>query len=700
MEKIAFTIYLAVLVISPLLFGAVHAYAYSFCFFLILLASILLVGHNIRRDRRSGERFFYYPRTGLKLVFYMVFIFLVLQGLGLGSSLVELLSPQSLDVQAKAFEVTGLSRSEALAPYIYPVRMSLVRWTVYGLFFLGLSQVLNSRKRIDLLCFCLLVTAGFISVYGIYQAYAGDQQIWWFSGYGGDVRGTYINRNHFAGLMAMALMLATGFACSLTGRYYRRSSDKPETKRVKMSRLLSLEQIYSKRAFILFCGVIIGLGLVLSASRGGIISAACGLLLLGLFYVSRKSQRRNGFIVLAIFLLIGGYGLNVGLEHTIERFQKEQLQSSFEGRYRYAQKTMDVFGDYKLTGAGVGNFQHAYPRYQAPEDMGLLIDYAHNDWAQLLAESGLAGLVITIAGIGLFVVFIVRNWLGRRDPRALALGVVSLGAATTMGIHSWFDFNMHIPANVFVFAAILATGQATLAISKRNSDEEYELSFGRLNLSRGGLVQMGLVIIIIGWSMGWTVRHFAAETQCSTVVNSTMVRDRNPPSDEIIRAIGWDRYNAEYWYKLAQAYGRERAGVQENKNEFTGALEMAVMLNPFNPVYYFELGWSFARRVEEPDYADYWLPRADTAMDLAGLYAGERDPELHLGMGNYWILRSITYDPESGSRGAALAKAGNHYGVALDLLKGKQRAKLLDELRGFVTGYYPDQEIFKTMGIE
>src|SRR5210317_1097404 len=109
-----------------------------------------------------------------------------------------------------------------LAPYIYPVRMSLLRWTAYGLFFLGLSQVLNSRKRIEILCFCILITASFASVYGIYQAYAGDNRIWWFSGYGDDVRGTYINRNHFAGLMAMALMLATGFASSLTGWFFKR----------------------------------------------------------------------------------------------------------------------------------------------------------------------------------------------------------------------------------------------------------------------------------------------------------------------------------------------------------------------------------------------------------------------------------------------------------------------------------------------
>ena len=697
MEKIAFGIYLAVLVISPLLFGAVHVYAYSLCFLLVLSASILLFVHNIRKDYRADCLYFQYPETGFNVLFYMVLAFLFFQVLPQPSFLIDLLSPQALDVKVKAFEVTGQQQSFALAPYIYPVRMSLLRWTVYGLFFLGLSQVLHSRKRIEILCFCILITASFISVYGIYQAYAGDNRIWWFSGYGQDVRGTYINRNHFAGLMAMALMLATGFASSLTGWFFKRKGVASDNLRGKILRLLSFEKIYSKRALIVFCGVIIGLGLVLSASRGGIISAALGLLLLGLFYLAHENQRKSGFIVLAIFLLIGGYGLQVGMEHTIERFQADQLQSSFEGRYRYARKTVDVFRDYELAGVGVGNFQHAYPRYQATEDKGLLVDYAHNDWAQLLAEAGFAGFVLTVAGIGLFVLFIVRQWKGRRDPQALALGTVPLAVLLTMGVHSWFDFNMHIPANFFVFAAILAIGQASLAIRLRQFGEKFELGFGRLDFDYKGVLKVVLLLLLllIAWSMGWTLRHFAAETLCNTVTNSTLIRNQNPSSDEIMNAISWDKHNAEYWYKLSQAHRREGAGGENSLDDVTEALEKAVGLNPFAAIYYLELGWMYTRRGQEPDFTEKWLPKADQAMNLAGLYSGARDPRLHEDVANYWLMRSKTLDPAFESWGAALEKVGIHYRLALDLERGKKRETLLENIRKTVWNYYPDEEIFE-----
>jgi O-antigen ligase len=700
MEKIAFAIYLAVLIISPLLFGAVHAYAYSLVFLLVLTASLLLVVHNIRKDNKTGSYYFQYPETGLNVLFYVVLAFLILQVLPLPSFLVGLLSPQALDVQTRAVELTGKNESLALAPYIYPVRMSLLRWTVYGLFFVGLSQVLNSRKRIEILCFCILVLASFISVYGIFQAYAGDHRIWWFSGYGQDVRGTYINRNHFAGLMAMALMLATAFASSLRGRNFQRNGSPSDDARSKILEFLSFEQIYSKRLLILFCGVIIGLGLVLSASRGGIISAALGLLILGIFYVSRKNQRRNGFIVLAIFLCIGGYGLQVGLEHTIERFQSDQLQSSFEGRFRYAQKTVDVFKDYEISGVGVGNFQHAYPRYQAPEDMGLLIDYAHNDWAQLLAEAGLAGLLLTVAGIGLFVFFIVRQWQGRRDPQALALGVVPLAVLTTMGVHSWFDFNMHIPANVLVLAAILAVGQASLAIRMRRSGENFELGFFRLDFNYKSVLKLVLLLLFIGWGMSWSVRHFAAESRCNTVPNSTFVREQNPSSDEIMKAISWDKYNAEYWYKLAQATRRERSGEEGSLDDVTGALEKAVLLNPFSAIYYLELGWTYTRKWQEPDFAEKWLPKSDQAMDLAALYSGARDPGLHRDVADYWLMRSQTLDPGSEPWEAALEKVGVHYQMALNLEKGKKREKLLNYIRKTVLDYYSGEDISGILGIK
>jgi hypothetical protein len=289
----------------------------------------------------------------------------------------------------------------------------------------------------------------------------------------------------------------------------------------------------------------------------------------------------------------------------------------------------------------------------------------------------------------------LRKWQSRRDPQALALGIVPLAVLTTMGVHSWLDFNMHIPANVLILGAILAIGQASLSIRLRQFGEMFELEFRRIDFSSRNILFVVVLFIVIGWGMSWTVRHFAAETFCNTVPNSTFIRDKNPPATEIRKAISWDRYNADYWYKLAQAHRREKESRKEYLQDMIEKLERAVLLNPFAALYYLELGWAYTQRWQEVDFTEKWLPKADQAMDLAGLYSGARDPRLHSDVANYWLMRSKTLDPASQSWKAALEKVGYHYQQALDLLKGKKRDDLLDDIRKTVWNYYPDGDILE-----
>jgi len=100
--------------------------------------------------------------------------------------------------------------------------------------------------------------------------------------------------------------------------------------------------------------------------------------------------------------------LDVGIDYVAGRF--DSIEKSYEYRGRLVEKTMDLFDDYRFFGTGVGNFQYAYPKYQAPEDKRLFIDFAHDDWAQFLAEAGIVGLSLML-GVILYYLFItVRLW--------------------------------------------------------------------------------------------------------------------------------------------------------------------------------------------------------------------------------------------------------------------------------------------------
>jgi O-antigen ligase/uncharacterized protein (DUF2267 family) len=588
--------------------------------------------------------------------------------------------------------------------------MSIIRFSFYGLFFLGLSQILNSQKRIELTIFLILITGCFETLYGLAQTYSGSGYIWWFKklAYYRDVTGTYINRNHFAGLMEMCLLLAAAYAAALSGRKKKRKiiSDYKISLRAKLSRYLSGEQRFNKRTLILFSGAITGIGLVFSASRGGLISAAGAMLCMSFLFILRKNHRQKGLIILFLFLITSVYALHIGVEYPIGRFA--YLDRDFETRIRYAQKTMDMFEDYKVTGIGVGNFQYAYPKYQAAEDKNIFIRHAHNDWAQFLAEAGITGFCLLLAGIFYYIYRTIRLWRKRTDPFAICLGVAPLAVITAIAIHSYTDFNLHIPANCLMLTAIMAVGYSALHLERHHGRDKILYRYHTIPLKYKGMLAMLLVLGLVIWSGFWTIRHFMAEAYCNTVTNSTLNRDRSPPLKEIKDAIEWDRWNAAYRYKLARELMRIRNSEVLNPDwdiedrrkrqiEIIRALEEAVRLNPFKAEYHLRLGWEYAYLWKDPDYHQRWLPAADISMDRAGYFVGEKNPYLHVHLGNYWVYRSKTMYTAKPEWDAAWIKASRHYKKAQRLEKSKG---LAERIVKYVWKYYPDKDFVREICME
>ena len=716
MEKAAFTIYLIVLVLSPLLFGAVHTYAYTIMSLGVLTASLLLLKKNIRKNHKSGVYEFKVPATSLNFLFIILLIFLIFQIIPLPDTILDILSPESSIVGQKSLPASSVLAPEskirewfAISPYYYPVRMSIIRWTVYGLLFLGLTQVLNSRRRIELAILVILSTGCFEALYGLIQTYSGSGHIWWLkkTSYRGDVSGTYINRNHFAGLMVMIMMLAAAYTAGFKDKKKRKqiipASD--SSLRTRIIKFLSGEPGFSKRSLIFFAGVVMGIGLVFSASRGGLISAAGAMLCMSLLFLFKKGHRLKGIVVLSLFLIISVYALHIGAEYTASRFKS--LDISYKMRKRLAQKTLEMFNDYRIMGVGVGNFQYAYPRYQASEDTRWFIRHAHNDWAQFLAETGITGLVLLLAGISYYVYRTFKLWRKRSDPFAICVGIAPLTVMTAIGIHSYFDFNLHIPANFLMLVAITAIGYSALHIERRHGREKTLIRDHAFPLKYKGALFLIMIMGLIIWNGFWTIRHFVAECYCNTVTQyQTLNRDQDPPLEEVKKAIQWDGENATYWWKLAWKLIRIRDeeianpewNIEKHYNrqmEIILALERAVRLNPLRVEHHLQLGWEYTGLRQKPDYHKKWLPAADRSMERVAYFTGEKHRFLYEGMGNYWVMRSKTIPPANPEWHTAWTKACWHYKKAMSLSRGRVLKKMIKRIRGHIWIYYPDEVFVK-----
>jgi hypothetical protein len=120
--------------------------------------------------------------------------------------------------------------------------------------------------------------------------------------------------------------------------------------------------------------------------------------------------------------------------------------------------------------------------------------------------------------------------------------------------------------------------------------------------------------------------------------------------------------------------------------EIIRALEEAVRLNPLLAEFHARLGWEYAYLWRDSDDRKRWLSAADLSMERAAYFAGEKNPGLHVLMGNYWVVRSKTILPSEPEWDAVWAKAHWHYKKALNL---EEREDLAEEIHGFIRKFYP-----------
>jgi O-antigen ligase len=712
LERAAFGIYLVVLCTGPLFFGGVGYYAYTFITLGILAGSLLLLAANVTKDRKTGSYQLRFLNTPLSIPFLVLLLFLVFQILPLPSSLLRFLSPEAWVIGEKSLPASLVVTSSepigpwfSLAPYIHPVRMSMVRLTVYALFFVGLAQMLTSTKRIRTAIVCILLLGSFEALYGMIQTFSGNEHIWWVKKlfYRGDVTGTYVNRNHFAGLMEIIIMLATLYVGALAEP--RKKTPSPFARRsplrARLAKLLKGEAGFNKRVLVLFAAVFMGLGLLFSASRGAMLGAAGGLLCMGLLFMFRKGHRKKGLIVLFLFLLTSAYALRMGVEQPLERFRT--FDASFEVRARYAQKAYELFEDFKLTGVGIGNFRYAYPKYQAPEDTKTFIDHAHNDYVQFLAEAGIIGFSILCLGLLYYLFQTGRLWGRRHDPFAVTLGVAPLAVMTAIGIHSYSDFNLHYMTNVLMILAVMAIGYSAVHLERHTAYEKSLLRFHVFQLRNKGLLLLAPLLLVILWSGVRASEHFMAESHHREIADTNSKVDTLASLKQVKQAISWDPGEARYWWSLALQLREDRAMKLKNTDwsdkerkdlqaDIITAFENAVSLNPLHEEYPLRLAWEYTDLWNDSEARKRWMPAADLSMERAAYFAGTNNPYLHVLMGDYWLMRSKTVYPGNPLWETALAKARWHYLRNLSVETGSDRARIRDQIVKNIWIHYPDQE--------
>jgi O-antigen ligase len=257
------------------------------------------------------------------------------------------------------------------------------------------------------------------------------------------VRGTYVNRNHFAGLLELALPLAIMWAIAILYKAKKRGGEVPAGAAIKSSLLLAI-------AAALLTMV------MASLSRMGFIASlsAIAVAALGWLILRREADHASTpkwLWLIPVILPLGVFAL-FSTNAMVLRFADTPGAGEItsDGRMQIWSESLRLIGAYKWTGTGLGAFEQGlYPlRHFSPD---FTFDFAHNDYLQILAELGVIGgfLAIALAARVLWKPISVILDSGSRH-RALAVGLV--GAMLAIGLHSLVDFNLYIPANALAVA--------------------------------------------------------------------------------------------------------------------------------------------------------------------------------------------------------------------------------------------------------
>jgi O-antigen ligase len=324
--------------------------------------------------------------------------------------------------------------------YGYITQYEVFQYFSYGIVLLIAAECVreeNDRKNFAL---ALIVFGTLYAFFALAQALTSEGKFFWVytPRFNGSIYGSYVNHNHYAGLMEMLA---------------------PFPVVVSMGHLFT----GGKRALIAFSAILMASTIFLSSSRGGMLAFIVEIVLFAALTLMQKRNPRVALGLIAICVLVLGFLIFLGKGEVLGR-----LGDLGPGiRLNMTKDCLRMFSHRPVGGWGLGTFPTIYPSYRSFYT-NLFVNEAHNDYAQLLVETGLLGF-------GLMLWFLVRLYQhGLPTSRRWEFkwdGAVSLAAllgCTGILFHSFVDFNLQIPANAALFYVLCGLAASPLTKSSRS----------------------------------------------------------------------------------------------------------------------------------------------------------------------------------------------------------------------------------------
>jgi O-antigen ligase len=322
-------------------------------------------------------------------------------------------------------------------------------YCAYGVLCFLATQALQRSSQARKIAVVLGIYGITVASFALLQGISANGKLYWVRqpSMGGWIYGPYVNHNHYAGLMELLV---------------------PIPLVISLSRLThEKERLMAGVAAAIMAGTIF-----LSGSRGGMLAifVEC-VILAAVFFRQRKRIRIalgvGAFAVVLVSLLawLGGKELKTRVT-SISTEARTEISGGM--RLSIDRDALAMFRRKPVLGWGLGTFPTVYPQFRSFYT-NFFVNEAHDDYLQLLAETGLLGFGTMLW----FVVVLyrraiakIRNWTS--DVSGATTLACLLGTSGIL-VHSFFDFNLQIPANAAIFYVYcsMAAGPALLQRTRK-----------------------------------------------------------------------------------------------------------------------------------------------------------------------------------------------------------------------------------------
>ena len=427
-SRFAFLTISLAIILSALAYGTVHYWALSL-FFLGAVAVVIfwVVDSWNLGTVRLNRNVLQFPLLGMLLLGIV--------------QLLPLRTPSGSDVSVPF--VNSLS----LDPY--STRLILVQTAALLIYFAATLVFIDTPKRLRVLVRTIIIFGFLLAIFGLTQSFTSPNSVYWLREMTQSTPfGPFINRHHFAGYMELTLAIPLGLLASGS---------------------IAKEQ----RVIYLFVAGIMAVALIMTNSRGGLISLGAEILFIAVigFGVRRSNSESSSLkrgiksvavraalamgVIIALLVGVIALGGEDALNRVVGTVNSEDPST---GRLHFWNVTTDIIKHHPIIGTGLGAFGVVYTKYDSRNGLYRL-EQAHNDYLQVLSDAGIVGALLGL----FFVINLFRLGFVRRESRDEFRRGVATGAMAgcfAVLVHSFFDFTLHTPANALLF--LVLAGLATM----------------------------------------------------------------------------------------------------------------------------------------------------------------------------------------------------------------------------------------------